>query len=77
MQKGQTKLKSGQFLIVFRHSLTAKIGEFILNKIDDKGRMNRYENAFLWLSDAGVALPSYNIEEPQPPLRLNEKRNHV
>lgn len=22
-----------------------------------------------------VALPSYNIEEPQPPLRLNEKRN--
>ena len=36
---------------------------------------SNYENAFLWLSDAGVALPSYNIEEPQPPLRLNEKRN--
>ena len=55
--------------------LNSKNRRFILNKIDDKGRMNRYENAFLWLSDAGVALPSYNIEEPQPPLRLNEKRN--
>jgi predicted AAA+ superfamily ATPase len=37
--------------------------------------MNRYGNAFLWLSDAGVALPSYNVTEPQPPLQLNEKRN--
>ena len=37
--------------------------------------MNRYENAFLWLSDVGVALPSYNVTEPQPPLQLNEKRN--
>ena len=37
--------------------------------------MNRYENAFLWLSDAGVALPSYNVNEPQPPLQLNEKRS--
>ena len=28
-----------------------------------------------WLADAGVALPCYNVEEPQPPLRLNEKHN--
>ena len=48
---------------------------FVLNRIDENGRMNRYENAFLWLSDAGVALPSYNVTEPQPPLQLNEKRN--
>ena len=48
---------------------------FVLNHIDENGRMNRYENAFLWLSDAGVALPSYNVTEPQIPLQLNEKRN--
>ena len=52
-----------------------RTGDFFLNRIDENGRMNRYENAFLWLSDAGVALPSYNVTEPQPPLQLNEKRN--
>ena len=55
--------------------LDDKNRRFFLNRIDENGRMNRYENAFLWLSDAGVALPSYNVTEPQPPLQLNEKRN--
>lgn len=55
--------------------LDDKNRRFFLNRIDENGRMNRYENAFLWLSDAGVALPSYNVTEPQPSLRLNEKRN--
>ena len=30
---------------------------------------------FNWLADAGVALPCYNVTEPQAPLRLSEKRN--
>ena len=55
--------------------LDDKNRRFILAKVDEKGRMNRYENAFLWLSDAGVALSSYNVNEPQPPLQLNEKRS--
>lgn len=55
--------------------LDDKNRRFFLNRIDENGRMNRYGNAFLWLSDAGVALPSYNVTEPQPPLQLNEKRN--
>ena len=29
----------------------------------------------MWLSDAGVALPCYNINAPQAPLQLNEKHN--
>ncbi len=33
--------------------LDDKKRRFILNRIDENGRMNRYENAFLWLSDAG------------------------
>ena len=55
--------------------LNDKNRRFFLNRVDEKGRMNRYENSFLWLSDAGVALPVYNVSEPAPPLRLNEKRN--
>ena len=37
--------------------------------------MIRYENSFMWFSDAGVALRSFNVTEPQAPLQLNEKRN--
>lgn len=55
--------------------LNDKNRRFFLRHIDENGRMMRYENAFLWLSDAGVALPCYNVTEPQAPLQLNEKRN--
>lgn len=37
--------------------------------------MERYENSFLWLRDAGVALPCYNVSEPVVPLKINEKHN--
>ena len=32
-------------------------------------------NDFLWLKDAGVAIPVYNISEPKLPLVINENRN--
>ena len=57
--------------------LDDKNRRFILNRIDENGRMNRYENSFMWLSDAGVALPSYNVTEPQAPLQLNENEKSV
>ena len=34
-----------------------------------------YENEFLWLKDAGAAIPVYNIEEPKSPLKLASCRN--
>ena len=43
--------------------------------LDPNGRQLRYADSFNWLADAGVALPCYNVGEPQPPLMLNEKRN--
>lgn len=46
---------------------------FILSEINSNSRMNRYESSFLWLSDAGVALPCYNVSEPKAPLELNKK----
>jgi len=55
--------------------LNDKNRRFVLSQLDENGRMNRYENCFIWLSDAGVALPCYNITAPQAPLQLNEKRN--
>ena len=55
--------------------LDDKNRRFLLSAIDKNGRQNRYLNSFLWLSEAGVALPCYNVSEPQPPLQLNEKHN--
>ena len=34
-----------------------------------------YENEFLWLKDAGAAIPVYNIDEPKSPLKLASNRN--
>ena len=41
----------------------------------EKARFARYESGFLWLKDAGVAIPAYNVEAPQMPLLLNKQRN--
>lgn len=43
--------------------------------MNEKARFATYENSFLWLRDAGVALPTYNIEEPKLPLLLAKTRN--
>lgn len=55
--------------------LNAKNKRFILKSLHEKAKFYRYKNSFLWLADAGVALPTYNVEEPRVPLKLNEQRN--
>lgn len=55
--------------------LNEKNRRFKLNSINASARYMRYEDSFNWLTDAGVALPCYNVTEPQVPLQLNEKRN--
>lgn len=73
--EGNDKIKIRAIFDSIPSQLDDKNRRFFLSKVDKNGRQNRYENSFLWLSDAGVALPSYNVTEPQPPLQLNEKRN--
>ena len=48
---------------------------FLLSSVSSNARMERYQESFLWLSDAGVALPCYNVTEPKTPLQLNKKSN--
>lgn len=55
--------------------LNAKNKRFILKNLNETARYANYENSFLWLRDAGVALPTYNIEEPKQPLLLSMSRN--
>jgi len=72
---GQDKIKIKAVFDSIPSQLNDKNRRFILNKVDGNARINRYENSFQWLSEAGVALPCYNVTEPQPPLQLNEKHN--
>ncbi len=55
--------------------LNAKNKRFILKALNEKAKFERYKNSFLWLADAGVALPTYNVEEPRLPLKLGGQRN--
>ena len=55
--------------------LNAKNKRFILKDLHQDFKLSRYHNSFLWLANAGVALPTYNVEEPRIPLRLNRQSN--
>lgn len=55
--------------------LDAKNKRFILKHLNENAKFERYQNSFLWLTNAGVALPVYNIEEPKMPLLLARSRN--
>lgn len=55
--------------------LNAKNKRFIMKTLNQNAKYERFKNSFIWLADAGVALPVYNVEEPRIPLRLNEQRN--
>ncbi len=55
--------------------LNAKNKRFILKRLNEHAKFDRVENSFLWLTNAGVALPVYNVEEPKIPLLLARSRN--
>ena len=55
--------------------LNAKNKRFILKRLNEHAKFDRVENSFLWLTNAGVAIPVYNVEEPKTPLILARSRN--
>ncbi|NMM98057.1 ATPase AAA [Bifidobacterium sp. DSM 109959] len=48
---------------------------FKVTSVGSGARYVRYQEEFLWLVDAGVALPVYNVDEPRYPLMLAERSN--
>ncbi len=55
--------------------LDDKNRRFVLADLAKSARMDRYESSFLWLADAGVALPCYNVTQPTAPLEANSKHS--
>lgn len=55
--------------------LNNKNKRFILKNLNENFKFSRYSNSFLWLRDAGVALPAFCANEPSVPLLLSKSRN--
>lgn len=69
------KLQIEEIYNLIPSELNAQNKRFILKKLNEKARFSKFENGFIWLKEAGVAIPAYNVEEPQLPLLLNRQRN--
>ncbi len=69
------KLKVKEIFDLVPSELDAKNKRFILKNLNEHAKYSRYEDSFLWLKDAGVVIPVYNVDEPKAPLRLSETRN--
>lgn len=53
--------------------LDEKNRRFKLASIDKRARLREYDEAFVWLQDARVALPCYNLNALVAPLKINEQ----
>lgn len=70
-----SKLYINEIFDIIPTELNAKNKRFVLKNLNEYAHFSRLENGFIWLKDAGVALPTYNVESPCTPLKLSEQRN--
>ena len=69
------KLRIKEIFDLIPSELNEKNKRFIFKNLNKNAKFDRYRDDFLWLKDAGVAIPVYNVEEPKEPLRLAVTRN--
>lgn len=69
------KLAIAQIFELIAPQLNSQNKRFIIKDIKSGVKFDRYENSFLWLKDAGFALPVYNVETPKIPLELSKSRS--
>ena len=55
--------------------LNKKNKRFYVNSVKPGERTERLEDEFVWLKEAGVAIPSYVVDEPVVPLVLSKRSN--
>lgn len=71
----ENRLKIKEIFDLIPSELNSKNKRFILKRLNEHAKFNRYEDSFVWLAEAGMAIPVYNVEEPKIPLKLAETRN--
>ena len=71
----QNKLYLEDIFSLIPSELNSKNKRFILKNLNENFRFSRYENSFIWLKEAGVALPVFCVQEPDVPLLLSKSTN--
>lgn len=69
------QLKIKEVFDLIPSELNSKSKRFFIKSLNEKARAEMYQNEFLWLKDAGVGIPVFNVEEPKSPLSLACSRN--
>ena len=69
------KLKLISIYDIIPAELNKQNKKFVFTMLDKELKFDRYENSFLWLKDAGVALPVYSVEAPTIPLKASKSSN--
>ncbi len=69
------KLKLISIYDIIPSELNKQNKKFVFTMLDKELKFDRYENSFLWLKDAGVALPVYNVEAPVIPFLASKSSN--
>ena len=71
----QDRLYLNEIFDLIPSELNEKNKRFIFKNLHEKARFDKYYDSFLWLKNAGVALPAYVVDEPKIPLLLSKSQN--
>ena len=71
----QDRLYLNDIFDLIPSELNAKNKRFILKNLNEKARFDKFYDSFLWLKNAGVALPVNVVDEPKVPLLLSKSQN--
>lgn len=69
------KLKLLAIYDLIPSELNKRNKRYVFTYLDRQLKYDRYENSFLWLKDAGVALPIYNAQDVRTPLLQSKASN--
>ena len=71
----KNKLYLEEIFELIPSELNGKNKRFILKNLNENFKFSRYEHSFIWLKEAGVALPTYCAAAPESPLLLSKATN--
>lgn len=55
--------------------LNSKNKRFILKNLNENFKFSRYEHSFIWLKEAGTAIPVFSAQKPTVPLLISKATN--
>jgi len=71
----ENKLYLEEIFDLIPSELNNKNKRFIMKNLNENFKFSRYSHSFIWLKDAGVALPVFCANDPQIPLLLSKATN--